>query len=344
MREPTSIILIRRDNIGDLVCTTPALAALRQAFPRARLALLANTYNAVILRGHPDLDALYTVQKPKHLPERARAAVLWENVRVYRRIRREGFEAAVACGSFTPTLAHHTFFTGARVRLGYVRRPLRFPWYTHPLPEPWDPCHEVEKVHRLLRPLGVTGAPGPLRLFPEPRELARFRAEALVHPATAGKSLIAVAISARTPNKCWPLERFAGLIEALLADGRLGVVLLWAPGSAHNPLFPGDDEAAAGLQARFGEGVLAYPTPGLPALVAALFGVDLVVTPDTGSLHIAAAAGKPTVAVMPPENVAGWHPWRTPSRVLTDPAGVAAVPTAAVLAAVRELSALHLGL
>lgn len=343
MKEPEKIILIRRDNIGDLVCTTPALAALRQAFPRARLALLANTYNAVILQGHPDLDVLYTVQKPKHAPERAKAAVLWGNVRVFRQIRREGFDVAVACGSFTPTLAHHTFMTGARMRLGYVRRPLRFPWYTHPQAEPQDSCHEVEKVCRLLHPLGVTGTQGPLRLFPDPEELARFRAQAAAHPATAGKPLLAVAISARTPNKCWPLVRFAELIEALLAEGRLGVVLLWAPGSATNPLFPGDDEAAAGLRARFGNGLLAYPTPGLPALVAALFGVDLVVTPDTGSLHIAAAAGKPTVALMPPENVAGWHPWQTPAKVLTDAAGVAAIPTAAVLAAVRELAAAHLG-
>ncbi|MCL6621680.1 MAG: glycosyltransferase family 9 protein [Syntrophobacterales bacterium] len=342
MREPRKILLIRRDNIGDLVCTTPALAALRRAFPRARLALLANTYNAAILAGHPDLDALYTLRKPKHTPERARAAVLWENFRVFWRIRRERFDVALACGSFTPTLAHHAFLTGATMRLGYVRRPLPFPWFTHPLAEPGEPCHEVEKVFRLLTPLGVTGPPGPLRLFPDPEELARFRAVAAAHPAAAGRPLVAVAISARGAKKCWPLDRFSELIGALLEEGRVGVVLLWAPGAADNPLFPGDDDAAATLRARFGQALLAYATPRLPALVAALFGVALAVTPDTGSLHIAAAAGKPTVALMPPENVAGWHPWQTPSRVLTHPAGVAAIPTCAVLAAVRELAAAHL--
>jgi len=337
VREPRKIILVRRDNIGDLVCTTPALAALRRAFPRAELALLANSYNAVILAGHPDLDRLYTVRKPKHQPERAKAAVLLENLQVFRLIRRQGYEVAIGCGAYSPTLAHHTFFTGARLRLGYVRHKGLFPWYTHPLPEPSDPCHEVERVFRLLSPLGVQGEPGPLQLFPDPGELARFRAFVAAQPGGADRPLAAVAISARTANKCWPISHFLELIRALLADGRLRVLLLWAPGSAHNPMFPGDDDAAAKIRAQAGEGLLAYPTPRLPALVAALFGADLVVTLDTGSLHVAAAAGKPVVALMPPENVAGWHPWRCPHRVLTHPAGVAAIPVGAVLEAVWEL-------
>ncbi len=338
-RPPRKIILIRRDNIGDLVCTTPALSALRQAFPAAELALLVNTYNAALVAGHPDLDRLYVLEKPKHAPGRLRAAVLWDNFRVFRRIRRERYDVALGCGSFTPTLAHYTFLTGAAVRLGYLRTPGGFPWYTHPLLETPEPLHEVEKVFRLLRPLGVTGEPGDLRLFPDPREVARFQAFKAARLAGSPKPLAAVAISARIRHNRWPLERFSELIRGLLAEGRLAVLLLWAPGSAASPTFPGDDEAAARLLGQFGDAILAYPTPGLPALVAALFGADLVVTLDTGSLHLAAAARKPTVALMTAGKVAGWRPWRTPCRVLTAPERVADIPAVRVLEAVRELQA-----
>lgn len=338
---PRKIILVRRDNIGDLVCTTPALYALRQAFPAAELALLVNTYNASLLAGHPDLNRIYVVEKPKHAPGRARGAVLWENFRVFRQIRRQRYDLALGCGSFTPTLAHYTFFTGAAARLGYVRTPGGFPWYTHPLLETPEPLHEVERVFRLLKPLGVAGEPGDLRLFPDLQEVARFQGFKAARLAGLGKPLVAVAISARIKNNRWPVERFGELIQCLLADGRLAVLLLWAPGSQASPTFPGDDEAAAGLIRRFGSAILAYPTPRLPALVAALFGSDLVVTLDTGSLHLAAAARKPTVALMTAGKVPGWRPWRTPCQVLTASARVSDIPATQVLEAVRELHAAY---
>jgi hypothetical protein len=63
---PEKILVIRRDNIGDLVCTTPLIHALRTRFPKARLDLLVNSYNAPLLVGHPDVDHLYVYTKAKH--------------------------------------------------------------------------------------------------------------------------------------------------------------------------------------------------------------------------------------------------------------------------------------
>src|SRR5574337_1011692 len=100
-----SVIFIRRDNIGDLVCTTPAIRAVRRAFPRAKIGVLVNSYNAPVLKGNPDIDRLYVYRKPKHLPGKSRLSVLWENFKVFREIRREGYEVAIAGGSFSRTLA-----------------------------------------------------------------------------------------------------------------------------------------------------------------------------------------------------------------------------------------------
>ena len=60
------ILVIRRDNIGDLVCTTPLFAALRARYPQAHIAALVNSYNAAVLEGNRDVDAVYAYTKLKH--------------------------------------------------------------------------------------------------------------------------------------------------------------------------------------------------------------------------------------------------------------------------------------
>lgn len=52
------ILVIRRDNIGDLVCTIPMISALRQRFPEAYPAALVNSYNAPVLANNPELNAV----------------------------------------------------------------------------------------------------------------------------------------------------------------------------------------------------------------------------------------------------------------------------------------------
>jgi len=59
------ILVIRRDNIGDLVCTTPLIFALRERFPFAHIAALVNTYNEPVLSGNAAIDAVYTCEKRK---------------------------------------------------------------------------------------------------------------------------------------------------------------------------------------------------------------------------------------------------------------------------------------
>src|SRR6185436_4152936 len=60
------ILILRRDNIGDLVCTTPLIAALRARLPRAWLGALVTTYNAEVLARNPALDEVFVYEKLKH--------------------------------------------------------------------------------------------------------------------------------------------------------------------------------------------------------------------------------------------------------------------------------------
>jgi ADP-heptose:LPS heptosyltransferase len=167
----------------------------------------------------------------------------------------------------------------------------------------------VERTYDLGRALGLCGKPGPLQLRPD----ARTRAE-LEERLGAGP-FVAIHISARRPAQRWPLERYADLTARLAKNSR--VMLLWAPGASDNPFHPGDDAAAAEVLRMAGNpAVVPVATADLKTLIATLSLTDRVVCPDGGAMHLAAALGKPVVALFgdsPPDR---WRPWGVPHRVL----------------------------
>jgi ADP-heptose:LPS heptosyltransferase len=124
--------------------------------------------------------------------------------------------------------------------------------------------------------------------------------------------LVAIHISARQAIRRWPVQRYAALIKEL---GRsAAVMLLWSPGTADDPRHPGDDEAARNFPEA---GTLAkVATPDLATLIAALSLADRVICPDGGAMHVAAALGKPIVALWADSPVERWRPWQVPHRVV----------------------------
>ncbi len=94
------ILVVRRDNIGDLVCTTPLIDALRAALPAAHIAALVNSYNGEVLARNPALDAVHVYTKLKHrTPGSSALAPLLARVSLIRRLRRERFDLAILARS-----------------------------------------------------------------------------------------------------------------------------------------------------------------------------------------------------------------------------------------------------
>src|SRR5688572_31042511 len=90
------ILVVRRDNIGDLVCTTPFIAALRQRLPDAWIGALVNSYNAAVVERNPDLDTVIAYTKLKHLqPGESALAVLRARLAALWRLRRQRLDYVV---------------------------------------------------------------------------------------------------------------------------------------------------------------------------------------------------------------------------------------------------------
>ena len=94
------ILVIRRDNIGDLVCTTPLIAALRARYPQGHIAALVNSYNADVLEGNPALDAVHVYTKLKHrAPSETVLEVVSGKLRLFAALRRPRFDCVLLAKS-----------------------------------------------------------------------------------------------------------------------------------------------------------------------------------------------------------------------------------------------------
>lgn len=334
------ILVIRRDNIGDLVCTTPALSALRRRFPQARICALVNTYNRAVLERNPDVDAVYAYEKAKHrAPGTSRWRVYWNTLHLMLRLRRERFDYALLAGSR---------FMPHALRLARQMKPRHIVGYTAagaPDSKAIDmgvkestagTRHEIESVFELLRPLGVEGQPPErMQVYPDPVERGKAYAALREQPGWSDRTLVAVQISAREKDNQWPLENFAQLMRA--TDTKAAFVLLWSPGDTANPFYPGDDAKAETLLRQMKNvPVVAYRTPTVGSLIGALSVCDLVVCCDSGTLHLAAALGKRILGFYCESMAKRWAPWGAPHVQLVA-ARVPDIPLAAAQAGLKRL-------
>lgn len=303
------ILVIRHDNIGDLVLTTPVFAALRERFPAASIEALVNSYNAPVLAGHPDVDRVHVYTKRKHREDGAGS--LGEFTRVVRQwlaLRARGFDhVLVAAPGFqkrqvrlarTLRSRHVAAFVPAGERAAGVDLPVE---YAGPR------GHHLEETFRILRALGIAGPPPPLRLgieFPGPVRL----------PSTP---LVGVHISARRLCNRWPGPHFARFMREVHERGGVRFRLFWSPGDDDDPRHPGDDHQAARVAAQtHGLPVEPFATRTLRDLAQGIAACDAFVCSDGGAMHLAAALGKPILCFFGDSPASEWHPWGVPYRLL----------------------------
>ncbi len=297
---PKNVLVVRLSALGDVLFALPALRRLREALPEARLTFLVEDRCADILEGHPDVDEIVVFRRKRI----ARLDFL-EAVRLVRSLRTRRFDAALDLqGNLKSGVL--TRLSGARVRVGFAppasKEGNRFfsnRRVTIPPGLRWRP----EKDLSLLRGLGIE--PGPVRACPPrfgPDEDAFAAAAVAAIPGVEGPLVVLhPGTSGFGAFKRWPPERFAALAGALAA--RAGARVLVTHGPGERPL--ADAVAAAAPK---GSAAVSPETRSLRALAAILSRADLVVAADTGPLHVAAALGRPVIALFGPKDPEIYRP------------------------------------
>lgn len=293
-RHVRRIAVLRALHLGDLLCATPALRALRQRFPDAEITLIGLPWAEDLAQRLPSLDRLAVfpgypgVPEAEHDPERTAA--------FFREARRDPFDLVVQMHGDGALSNGFVAELGSPVTLGYRR------WgddrLTLGIPNVSD---EPEVLHwlRLVETIGGDGCDRRLE-FPvtdaEQDEAARLLADAPPGPGP----LVGIHAGASTPLRRWPAERFAALARRLVDCWGARIVLTGT-------------EAERELTDRIGRsaGVPVLDLAGRTDLgtFAALLGrLDLLVTNDTGASHLADAAGTPSVVIFGTTSPHQWAP------------------------------------
>ena len=306
---PTRILVIRRDNIGDLICTTPLIHALRRQLPAAWIAALVTRYNEPVLAGNPDINEVHSYQKAKHRgAEESVLGIYWQRLKTIADLRRQHFDWILLPGG-----AHASSLRFARLiapRHLLARGP----------EDVAAGSHEVEQTCHLLARMGLRYETPPARVVANAAAVERASAQIHARLGARPTPVIGIHISARKPSQRWPAESFAELIRQLHKTQAASFMLFWSPGEGDNPLHPGDDaKAEAIMRALHGIPILAYPTHALGQLIGGLSICDMVVCSDGGAMHLAAGLGKPILCFFGKSDAAHWHPWSVPYVLLQPP-------------------------
>lgn len=274
-RDARRICIIKPSALGDIVQTLPLLAVLRRRFPRATIHWVVNRGFRSLLDGHPDLEEVIPFDRRGSWSALARLLI---------ELRRRQFDLVFDLqGLFRSAVM--TWATGAPLRVGLETAREGAHRACHAIVPGTGrnvPAHA--RWRNIARALGVTSLPDSSGLIipGEARSWASGKLRGL------GRPILAVHAGAGWETKRWPIESFAELAARFPG----GVVTV---GSREEQRLAAT--ISTSVKCAGGDVLDLSGTTTLPQLAAVLAEVDLVLSNDSGPLHLAAAAGTPVVGI-----------------------------------------------
>ena len=306
LTEISRLLIVKTSSIGDVIHALPVVQAIKEAAPNLTLGWVVRRRCADVLRGNPFIDRLYV------MPDKPSVGELWT---LRSELRAGRYDIALDMqGLLLSGLV--TWLSGAPVRLGWDRnRESNALFLTHPIvPGKAKDRHEIDLLYGFAEALGVQAAH--VDFTPQPYLAEEEKARASEWLAGLPRPWIALNVGASRAYKRWPVERWAKVAKELAALGQ-GIV------------FVGDKNDAA---------IVAQITPSLTRyvdlsgkttlreLASVLAACDLLVTADTGPMHIAVAVGTPVVAIFGATAPARHGPYGQHHTALHDPVPGLLVP------------------
>ena len=304
------ILLVQLADIGDLVLATPAMAALRQAHPQAKIDLFASAHA---------LECLPRDLVDRAIPFRARANASRAfftpaNLNRLRQLRNGDYDALIFFHHFTLRAGMLKFrliakAAGARRIIGLDNG--RASFLTESVADHgFGAKHQAQYWLDLAALLGASAAFQPAQVRREPFTCAALadasQPAVVIHAGSGGYS----------PARRWHPRRFAAVAQALQAQHGAQIILVGKRG----------DDGEAVERALHGDCVNLVGKTSLPQLADVIARCQLFIGADSGVMHIAAATGTPVVSIFGPSNWQAWRPWTAPENAILLRSGVECSP------------------
>lgn len=297
------LLIVKTSSIGDVIHALPVVQAIKEARPALKLGWVVRRRCADVLRGNPWVDRLHVVEdKPSP----------GQLIGLSGELRREDYGCALDMqGLLLSGLIAR--LSGAPIRVGWDRnREGSALLLTHPVVpgragDRRGDRHEVDALYGFAEALGVH-SPHP-DFTPQPFLAEVGRAETAAWIVDLPRPRIVLNVGASRAYKRWPAEHWAGVADALAARGR-GLVFVGDAKDAETVA-----EVTGAMRPYHGIVNLAGKTT-LRQLGAVLGACDLVVSGDSGPMHLAVAVGTPVVAIFGATNPARHGPYGARNRVV----------------------------
>jgi lipopolysaccharide heptosyltransferase II len=313
-----NLLVVRLDNLGDVLMATPAIAALRAGLPGAQITLLASPSGAAAVPFLDDVDAAIVFAAPWVKGDGAAdgASLGRAEVELVERLRAARFDAAViltTCTQSALPAALACRMAGIPLRLAHCRE------NPYGLLSDWAPerddiadgmRHEVERQLALVASVGFAAADRRLR-FTVPAPARSAVAARLTRAGVdASRPLVIVHPGASAASRRYPAARFGSAADRIARATDATIVLSGA--ADERPLI---DELRAAMTT---PAISLAGQLDLGELAALIEAADVLVANNSGPAHLAAALGTPVVdlyALTNPQHT----PWLVPARVLNHP-------------------------
>lgn len=287
-----NILIIRNDRFGEFLLNIPALRALKETFKNANIIAIVNPYVRYLAECIPFIDEVIEWRNIKH--------ALGEKINLIRLLRRKSLDIAVIMNP-SKEFNIFTYLAGIPIRLGYDRK-LGF-LLTHKIKDEKHLAnkHEVEYNLELVGLIGAATQDKSLVLNVADNAdilLKNFNIE-------AGQRLIAIHPWTSDQLKQWPLERFCELTKRISKDLKERVVLVGGKEESGRSM-----EVFGGLSSSL---INLIGKTSLRQLAAVLKRCKLLISGDSGPVHLACAVGTPVLAIfrndLPGKTAKRWGPW-----------------------------------
>lgn len=285
------ILVIDFGQLGDVVLSLPALAAIRAKFAKSHIAVAVGKPGAAVVELSGCADETIVVDRVG-LRDGPKLLSVARIINLTRNVRNRRFDLVIDLHSLAETNLLG-FFSGAPERL-FARRPgrsLDFLASRHLRPPVEDRSqHAVDRYLEVLRPFGVEGTWRVPRLKSRPEDDLAVEKLLLKNNLLSGDSpVVGLNPGAGHDSRRWPLARFGELAELLRRNDNVRVVV-----------FAGPEERALVREMRslFPNSITILDKLTIPQLAAAQARLAVFVSNDTGPMHIAAAIGTPVVLLL----------------------------------------------
>ncbi len=286
------ILLSRLRFMGDVILTTPLIRRLKEAFPEATLSYLTQDTFAPLLWHNPHLDEVIAWPVGRSITEQ------W---RVYYQVRQRRFDLAIDLFG-NPRTALMTWLTGAPVRVGGDFRG-RGKLYNVRVPAPTTELNAIDFHWRSLEALGIDKDDNRTEIFLTEEEEKWARNFLEERSLDLSRPVVGLHPGATWPNKRWPEKYFAELAQGLI-EQTVQVLITQGPGEE-----PIASEVMRQISLRKPTGAVSLPVLNLRQLASVQKQMQVFVSNDCGVMHLAVAAGTPTIGLFGPSQPHIWFPY-----------------------------------